>query len=184
MTGWDFPRISGMVRAGFVGAALYATPYIIAGLELRPPVLVLLFGLGGVLAAVLAVALAGQGLGVGGGPILGVLTAGCGSILLTLGAFFLVGGGHNPIGQKLALVWSWGLANFGWAMPGGIALSMRGNLHWLEQGFLDISVMSCIAVYSLFAALLPAAAGSTLGALLMGFSLRSQPRRARPEHGM
>jgi hypothetical protein len=181
MSGWDFPRVSGMVRAGFAGAALYSIPYFIPGLELRPAILVLLFGLGGVLAAVLAVVISGHGLGVGGGPILGVLTAGCGSVLLTLGSFFLVSGGHNPIGQKLALVWSWGLANFGWAMPGAAALSLRGNLHWLEQGFLDISVVSCIAVYSFFAAVLPTAAGSTLGALLMGFSLgeRKAPRESR-----
>jgi hypothetical protein len=173
----------GMLRGGLGGACLFSAGFFFSGLSLEPPILLLLMALGGVLASVLAVSATGTRIAVGLGPLLGGLSAFCGALIQTFGSLFLVGGGANPVGEKLAALWKWGLNEYGWTLPGSFSLVLRANLSWLRQTELSASLLSCIAVYSFFASLLPAACGAALGCLIAGGGRADRVSERNPYQG-
>jgi hypothetical protein len=179
----SYARMSGMLRGALAGAGLYSAGLFFSGLPLTPPLIVLLMALGGVLAAVLAVSATGTKMPAGLGLLLGALTAACGAVLQMLASLLLVGGGSNPVGEKLALLWKWALNEYGWTLPGGFSLILRANLSWLRQTELSASLLSCIAVYSFFASVLPACLGAALGALLIGGGEPGRQTERNPHYG-
>jgi hypothetical protein len=179
----NYLRMRGMVRGALGGAGLFSAAVLFSGFDLEPPLLVLVMALGGALAAVLTVSATGTRLAIGLGPLLGVLTASCGALLQTLASLILVGDGHNPVGEKLAVLWKWALNEYGWTLPGGFSLILRANLSWLRQGELSVSLLSCIAVYSFFASVLPASVGAAVGAVVFGGGKADRQSERNPYYG-
>jgi hypothetical protein len=178
----DTDRRRGFVAAAVIGALVFTVPLFFPRLTLSPPAMLGLIAAGGLIAALVAVVRSGGALGLGGPPLLGFSTAMLGAALQTLGSMLLLAEGHNPAGQKLALLWNWALDDLGWMLPQGLAIALRTNLVWLRHTAADLSVVSCIAVYSALIHLVPCMLGAGLGALLAGGASEGTPRSRNPHY--